>query len=153
MDAHPILVRVAEAMERHKLEAVLIGNAAAVLQGRDADGLQVDFMDYIHGIRSFQELRSRSAEIQIGGARIIVAALADIIRSKKAAGRSQDLAVLPAFENCLNKPRITRQAKLRNLRKENDLAIRDMIRRRLALPVEQRTNFLRKKIGICSSAL
>jgi hypothetical protein len=36
---------------------------------------------------------------------------------------------------------------------DNDLAIRDMIRRRLALPIEKRTNFLRKRIGICSSCL
>jgi hypothetical protein len=48
---------------------------------------------------------------------------------------------------------MTREGKLRNLRKANDAAIHEMIRRRLALPMEQRTNFLRKKIGICNSAL
>lgn len=48
---------------------------------------------------------------------------------------------------------MTREGKLRNLRKASDLAVRDMIRRRLALPMEQRTNFLRKRIGIGSSCL
>jgi len=48
---------------------------------------------------------------------------------------------------------MTRAGKLRNLRKANDLAIREMIRRQLALPMDRRTNFLRKRIGICSSCL
>ena len=39
------------------------------------------------------------------------------------------------------KPRMTREGKLRKLRKTNDQAIRDLIRRRLALPLEKRTNF------------
>ncbi len=51
------------------------------------------------------------------------------------------------------KPRMTREGKLRKLRKTNDQAIRDLIRRRLVLPMDKRTNFLRKRIGICSSCL
>ena len=48
---------------------------------------------------------------------------------------------------------MTRAEKLRNLRKANDRAIREMIRRQLALPMEQRTNFLRKRIGFTGSCL
>ena len=146
-NAHPVLVRVAKAMQHHKLEAVLIGNAAA-LQGasvttididfffrrtpanvrklkaiadeleavvmrpyypasafwrivRDRDGLQLDFMETIHGFCSFEGVRRRATEAQIGGARILVADLADIIRSKRAAARPQDLAVLPILEEVL----------------------------------------------------
>jgi predicted nucleotidyltransferase len=65
---------------------------------RDSDGLQLDFMDTIHGIRSFDGLRGRASEVRIGGVRLLVAALADIIKSKKAAGRPQDLAVLPVLK-------------------------------------------------------
>jgi hypothetical protein len=41
--------------------------------------------------------------IRIGSAQILVATLADIIKSKKAAGRPQDLAVLPVLEKLLEK--------------------------------------------------
>jgi hypothetical protein len=37
----------------------------------------------------------------IGDSRILVAALADIIKSKKAAGRPRDIAVLPILEKVL----------------------------------------------------
>src|SRR3954468_23273194 len=100
MDARPILETVARVLDEHGLEAILIGNAAAALQGapvttvdldflirktprnlqkltavaktlgamllrphypvsglyrlmRDDDGLQLDFMTVIHGVRSF----------------------------------------------------------------------------------------------------
>ena len=148
MDAYPLLARIAELLERHGLEAVLIGNAAAALQGapvttvdfdflfrrtpanvrklraiaaelqavlmkpyypasgwlrvsRDDDGLQLDFMGEIDGIRSFEGLRKRALEVPLGEARILVAGLADIIKSKKAAGRARDLAVLPVLEKVL----------------------------------------------------
>ncbi len=46
---------------------------------------------------------------------------------------------------------MTREGKLRNLRKASGLAVREMIRRRLAVPMEQRTNFLRERFGPGSS--
>lgn len=148
MDAYPLLARIAQLLEHHGLEAVLIGNAAAALQGapvttvdfdflyrrtpanvrklsaiaaaleavlmkphfpvsgllrisRDEDGLQLDFMGEIDGIHSFEGLRKRAIEVPLGDARILVAALADIIKSKKAAGRPRDIAVLPVLEKVL----------------------------------------------------
>ena len=148
MDARPILARIAETLERHGLEAILIGNAAAALQGapvttidldflfrrtpanirklkaiageleavvlrpyypvsplwriaRDRDGLQLDFMEAIHGLRSFEGLRKRASPARIGNTDLLVASLADIIKSKKAAARPQDLAVLPILEKVL----------------------------------------------------
>ena len=68
---------------------------------RDDDGLQVDFMGTIHGVRSFEGLRDRAAVIEVGGAPILVASLTDIIRSKRAAGRPRDLAVLGLLEAAL----------------------------------------------------
>ncbi|HEX7424558.1 MAG TPA: hypothetical protein VF311_11845, partial [Terriglobales bacterium] len=58
---------------------------------------------------SFEGLRKRALEVPLGDARILVAALADIIKSKKAAGRPRDLAVLPVLEKVLEEA--TRQQK------------------------------------------
>jgi predicted nucleotidyltransferase len=148
MDASPLLARLLTALAAHKFEAVLIGNAAAAIQGApvttldfdfmfretatnlrklkavasdlqavilrpfypvsklyrmvdDANGLQADFMPVIHGVRSFEGLRARASEHTIGGVPLKVAALADIIASKKAAGRDRDLAILPVLERTL----------------------------------------------------
>ena len=148
MNASPLLARVVAALKRQKLEAVLIGNAAAAMQGApvttldfdfmfrdtpanlrklkavaasleavilrpfypvsklyrmvdDASGLQANFMPVIHGVRSFEGLRSRASEHMIGGVKVKVASLPDIISSKKAAGRERDLAVLPVLEQTL----------------------------------------------------
>jgi predicted nucleotidyltransferase len=65
-------------------------------------GLQVDFMPAIHGVRSFNSLRSRALNVQIGANSLKVAHLADIIKSKRAAGRARDKAVLEILEKTLN---------------------------------------------------
>ncbi len=145
MDAAPLLAEVCGRLRDVRLEAVLIGNAAAALRGapvttvdfdflfrktprnlaklkalarglravilhpyypasdlyrvvRDDDGLQVDFMGTIHGIRSFEGLRDRATSIEIGGVSLLVASLSDVIRSKRAARRPRDLAVLDILE-------------------------------------------------------
>lgn len=145
MDAEPFLATIAESLEAAGLEAVLVGNAAAALQGApvttlDFDfmfrktpanlgklkklairlnavilrpfypvselyrvvvedtGLQLDFMPTLAGIRSFASLRSRATRGRFGRATLWVASLADVIASKKAAGRPRDLAVLDVLE-------------------------------------------------------
>jgi hypothetical protein len=145
VDAAPLLAEIGRHMNQVKLEAVLIGNAAAALQGapvttvdfdflfrdtprnlvklktlsqrlhatilrpyypasdlyrvvRDDDGLQVDFMATIHGIRSFAGVRDRASVVAVAGVDVLVASLADIIKSKKAARRPRDLAVLELLE-------------------------------------------------------
>jgi hypothetical protein len=64
----------------------------------DACGLQADFMPVIHGIRSYEGLKARGVDQQVGGIPLRIACLDDIIASKKAAGRDRDLAVLPVLE-------------------------------------------------------
>jgi predicted nucleotidyltransferase len=64
----------------------------------DDTGLQVDFMTAIHGVRSLASLRARAATLDVGGFPLLVASLDDIIRSKRAAGRPRDTAVLPVLE-------------------------------------------------------
>lgn len=145
MDAKPILVEIGRHLRAVHLEAVLIGNAAAALQGapvttvdfdflfrktprnvsklkalaralkatimrpfypasdlyrviREDDGVQLDFMASIHGIRSFEGVRDRATLVEIDSVAILVASLDDIIRSKRAAARPRDLAVLDILE-------------------------------------------------------
>ena len=62
------------------------------------DGMQVDFMATVHGIRSFEGVRARATIVELGGVRLAVASLGDIIRSKRAAGRPRDLAVVDVLE-------------------------------------------------------
>ena len=151
MDATPYLVEIGRRLEEVGLEAVLIGNAAAALQGapvttvdfdfmfcktprnlqklkalaraldatvlrpyypaadlyhvvRD-DGLQLDFMVAIHGIRSFEGLRNRATALEIEDTSIRVASLPDIIKSKKAARRPRDIAVIDVLEKALEERR------------------------------------------------
>ena len=44
MDASPVLVRVVAALAKHKLDTVLIGNAAAAILGAPVTTLDFDFM-------------------------------------------------------------------------------------------------------------
>ena len=149
MDAEPLLRIVLQAMRRHGLEAILIGNAAAALHGApittldfdfmfrdtavnlrklkaisrdlgavilrpyypvsnlyrmvdDERGLQVDLMPAIHGVRSFNSLRSRALSTAIAGQPLLLAALSDIIASKRGANRPRDRAVLEVLERTLH---------------------------------------------------
>ena len=148
MNAAPMLSLVARLLTTHRLDVVMIGNAAAAIQGspvttmdidfmfrktstnlrklkalaadldamilrpyypasqlyritRDRDGLQLDFMAKIDGIRSYEAMRSRALLVQFGEYEVRVADLRDIIRSKERAGREQDLAVLPILRRTL----------------------------------------------------
>jgi predicted nucleotidyltransferase len=148
MNAGPLLNSVVAALAEVKLEAILIGNAAAAIQGapvttvdfdfmfratpvnlaklkrfarqldamilrpyypasalyrvmNDDRGLQVDLMPAIHGVKSFNSLRSRAEKIELGGHGLWVAHLADVIASKRAAGRPRDKAVLEILEKTL----------------------------------------------------
>jgi hypothetical protein len=149
MNARPLLERLAGALAARRLDAVLVGNAAAALHGApvttlDFDfmfrktsgslrtlrgmardlraviftpyypaselyyrlvaedaGLQADFMPRLDGIRSFEGLRGRATAVRLGEATLLVAALDDVVRSKRAAGRPRDRAALPVLEATL----------------------------------------------------
>ena len=148
MDAAPLLTRLAAALARHGLEAVLIGNSAAAVHGApvttlDFDfmfrstpgnlkkldeiakdlsatlyrpyrfssgmlriqnedyGLLVDFLPTVSGVRSFEGLRRRAKPVRFGTSTLLVAGLADIIKSKRSAGRPKDHATLPILEKAL----------------------------------------------------
>jgi predicted nucleotidyltransferase len=68
---------------------------------REDSQLQVDLTSQVHGVKSFNSLRSKAARIEIEGRTILVASLPDIIRSKREANRPQDLAVLHVLQRTL----------------------------------------------------
>jgi len=148
VNARSLLELLAETFSAAKLEVVMIGNAAAALNGAPittedfdfmwrptrtnhlklkavakslgaslrqpeypasnfyrmdcpSEGLQVDLMAHADGVKSFESLRSRTSKITFGQGHVLVASLADVIKSKRAAGRPKDLAVLPILEKTL----------------------------------------------------
>lgn len=121
---------------------------------RDRDGLQLDFMAKIDGIRSYEAMRSRALLVLFGECEVHVADLRDVIRSKERAGREQDLAVLPIFGARLQSKKTAELPKKKSaLRLESDRALVEQIRRLLALPPNERTHFLRVRLADGGSAL
>jgi Nucleotidyl transferase of unknown function (DUF2204) len=74
-------------------------------------GIQLDFMSALHGIRSYEGLRSRASEVTFGRSHLYVAALEDVIRSKRALGRPRDKAVLEILERTQDEQENADQAK------------------------------------------
>src|SRR4051812_33778191 len=58
-------------------------------------------LDGIAGGLTFESLKSRAARIAVGRHVALVATLEDVIRSKEAAGRPKDLAMLPILRDTL----------------------------------------------------
>jgi predicted nucleotidyltransferase len=149
MDASPVLKAIGRALQKARLEAIMVGNAAAALHGapvttldvdfmfrktaanlrklkifaneldarilkpfyplsdlyrvvNDETGMQVDFMSVLHGIKSFESLRSDAVAVEFEGYQLLVASLEKIIRSKKTLGRPRDKAVIDILENTLD---------------------------------------------------
>ena len=104
-----------------KLKALAIELEAIILRpyypvsglnrlSRRTDNLPLDFMTAIDGVNSFEGVRARSSEISVGGEPLRVAALADIVASKKAANRLSDLAVPGILEKTLDEAKHPSQA-------------------------------------------
>jgi hypothetical protein len=148
MDAVRLLETITKAFAAERFEVVLIGNAAAAIEGapvttddfdfmfrptrgnftkmkavarrlgaavsqpeypvsrfyrimNNEEGLQIDLMGVVDGVKSFESLRSRASRIFFGEASLMVANLADVIKSKRQAGRPKDKVVIPLLEETL----------------------------------------------------
>lgn len=55
------------------------------------------------GTRGYTDLRLDALTVQIGGAKVRIASLADVIRSKEAAGRDKDRRALPILRDLLSR--------------------------------------------------
>ncbi len=70
------------------------------IEGRLAVPIEIHY-DRISGGLTFSSVRSRARLVAVGEERLRVATLADVIRSKEAAGRKKDRAVLPVLRDTL----------------------------------------------------
>ncbi|HWE24506.1 MAG TPA: hypothetical protein VG496_11280 [Myxococcales bacterium] len=139
---------LARALRRTRLDAIVVGNAASMLNGAPVTTQDIDLLirdsgqnrrkltrfaeeigggapvpvselsdivwiesrlavpvdvhfDRIPGGLTFSAIRARAQVIVVGEEKLRVAALADIIRSKEAANRPKDRAVLPILRDTL----------------------------------------------------
>lgn len=83
---------------------------------REQDALQIDFMSHVDGVSSFESLRSRARNVEIGGHSVLVAALEDVIESKRAAGRPKDRAVLAILKVTLDEKKQAERSEKRRPR-------------------------------------
>jgi len=136
------LKRVATVLEAVILRPYYPASALFRLQ-RDRDGLQIDFMGQIDGVKSYESVRGRAASFEIGGEKLLAASLDDII--------------IPTGRHEMKKREPRRHLILTDaseaLRLESDRALLDLIRYRLSLPPEKRLNCLRRKIGLRATCL
>jgi len=142
------LVALAKALRAVRLEAIVIGNSASMLNGAPVTTQDIDLLirdtrlnrrklarfakaiggaapmpvselskvewiegglavpveihyDRISGGLTFSSIRSRAQLVAVGDEKLAVAALADVIRSKRAANRPKDRAVLPILRDTL----------------------------------------------------
>ena len=142
------LVALAKALRLAKLDAIVIGNSASMLNGAPVTTQDIDLLvrdtrtnrrklarfadeiggsapvpvselsrvewiegrlavpvevhyDRISGGLTFSSVRSRSRIVPVGDEKLRVASLAEVIRSKQAAGRPKDRGVLPILRDTL----------------------------------------------------
>ena len=153
MNAKPYLENIAQQFADMQLDAVMIGNAAAAINGAPVTTLDVDFMlkqtdenyrklaalaqqmncsfiemkllddNYMYrlmhreetlimdflftaaGITSFETLKANSTTVFFGTHALRIAALEDILASKRAAARPKDNATIPILEMTLDEQR------------------------------------------------
>jgi hypothetical protein len=102
-------------------------------------------MGKLHGIRSFEGLRSRATGIEFGAHKLLVARLEDILRvSVRPEGGGTWRCWTSWRGLSMNrKTAKNKQVQLAALKKESERALVEQIRRLLALPMNKRTHFLR----------
>jgi hypothetical protein len=74
---------------------VQISELSPALRFIGADAPVDILFDRLSGTLTYASLKSRAIEVDIAGAKALVACLDDVIRSKEAAGRAKDKAQLP----------------------------------------------------------
>ncbi len=112
----------------------------------DDNSMQLDFLVKLHGIRSFEGLRTRATRVDFGDNSLLIASLADIIKSKRGGDVTKTSPCSISWSKLSVNKKTTTKSNSRKpdaLRRESDRALVEQIRRLLALPMNKRTHFLR----------
>ena len=123
MNATPLLGRILGALKEHDLEAVLIGNAAAAIHGAPVTTLDFDFM-----------FRDTPAAVLPSSIKLARPSRSPVGRDNMVRRKSHSSA------------RRQKSGQLAALKAESERQMEELIRRRLALPLEKRMNFLRQRL-------
>ena len=171
MNATPLLGTILDGLAAEKIEAVLIGNAAAAVQGAPVTTLDFDFMfrDTPANLAKLKRLAKRLDAViftpllpssgqprfyrlmsDVSGLRIDFLPVARGWEARMAARRRKTAETV-------ERRRVSASARddraREALARESDAQLDDLIRRRLALPVEARMNFLRRRLPGGGSSL
>ena len=65
------------------------------------DAGDLDILGHITGLGDYDAMTANALDLRMFGVSVPVMALADVIHSKRAAGRAKDKAVLPVLEQTL----------------------------------------------------
>jgi len=64
----------------------------------ESSGIQIDFLYELASKDRYEQMKEHAQTVDFGGNVLFIASLEDIIRSKQAANRPKDIAVLPILE-------------------------------------------------------
>jgi len=152
MSAPPLLRAVLQAMQKHGLEDILIGNAGAAIHGAPVTTIDFDFMFRDTPVN----MRKLKAVARECGMAVWKAWYPEALFFRLSPREDSSGKIFEANRRAMppqRKPRQHRQAALDALKRESDHHLTDLIRRRLAMPLEKRMNFLRKRLPDGGSCL
>jgi hypothetical protein len=110
------LERLSEVLRELNAKIRVAGEGDGVPFGHDADSLarvriwnlvtdrgNLDITFQPSGTHGYEDLRRDAVQMTVRGVEVPVASLADVIRSKEAAGRERDRAILPTLRRILER--------------------------------------------------
>ena len=102
-------VRAADAPDGRPFDHGAASLARALVWNLTTDAGDLDIPFVPAGTSGYEDLRRDALELEILGARTVVASLADVVRSKEAAARPKDVAALPTLRKLLDLETRTRR--------------------------------------------
>lgn len=104
-DEAPRFAELVALLAEHGVEFIIVGGAAAVLQGASLTTFDLDVLGTIGANTTFEDVAARATRIVLRGHEVDVLSLEDLIAAKSFAHRPKDRAVLPLLRAVLEESR------------------------------------------------